>query len=413
MMLMMLLYFASLVLWIWLLVKVGRESAIMALLCFFLWPLALVPLIRNWGQGDSDIRLPFFGALLCSVLAYSMAVSTVNEMMGEQAMYLSDEDLALIAEDDPAYADELRRLRDQAMAEDQQDEDGYEEAIYAEPERGDRPASPAPRVDGARPVVESGPSIAEQAAIVANAGLRPDAHRPAAPMPNLISTDTDLERLEAEVRQMSYRLGKVRLERAKAELALPSGFRFVPRLSLSRVARQRGTELDSHVLGWVVHQQVSLADPDGWYIEVLYLESGQLDLGLPRDTFADRASALAGQVLADGSGRSIGGGRHAPTWIALPGVLTWAVFGTTSDLQSQAEVLAARLLRQGALLFVMHGVEAEREELALRATRLLANSVQVEAGQDYIDFRAGRDLLAPQPLLAWVVAEPLAAQRRP
>ncbi|MBD8525754.1 hypothetical protein [Pseudomarimonas arenosa] len=404
-MLIMLLWLVSLVFWIMVLVRIGRESVLMAILTFFLWPIALVPLIRNWGQGESDIRMPFFGALIASVLAYSMLASTVSDLVSEQAMYISDEELQLIAEDDPEYAEELRRLRDEAIAEDR----------AAQPTEGrvDPPSAAASSDVAVERSVQNGgsgysaPTLSEQAEIVANAGLRPTSHRPAAPLPQLISADTDLERLEAEVRQLSYRLGKVKLERAQAELALPSGFRFVPRVSLTRVARLRGTEVEPHVLGWVVHQQVSVADPDGWYIEVLYLESGNFALGQPLDTVDERAAALAGQLLADGSQRSLGSGRHAPTWYPLPGVLTWAVFGTTSDMQSQAEVLAVRLLRQGALLFVMHGVEAEREELALRATRLLANRVEVTRGQDYTDFRRG-DREAPQTLLAWVAGEPVA-----
>lgn len=404
-MLMILLYFASFAFWIWLLVKVGRDSFVMALLCFFLWPVSFVPLIRNWGQGESDIRVPFFGALLCGALAYWMAIGTVNEMVNQQAAYLSDEDLAMIAEDDPEYADELRRLRDQALADEGADfgdeEWGSVDPAVIEAE-GDGAATPRSTGKSSAPAW----SAEDQARIAAKAGMKTTEHRAAAPLPQLISTDTDLAQLEAEVRQMSYRLGKVKFDRAHAELNLPSGFRFVPRLSLNRVARQRGTELEPHVLGWIVHQQVSLADPDGWYLEVLYVESGHLPLGEPLDTFAERAAALSGQVLADGSQRSIGGGRHAPTWYPLPGVLTWAVFGTTADMQSQAEVLAARLLRQGTLLFVMHGVEAEREELALRATRLMAHQVEVTPGQDYVDFRSGRDQLAPQSLLAWVAGEP-------
>ena len=389
------LYLAAFAFWIWALIRIGRGSVLLAIVCFLLWPLALIPLIRNWGDPDSDIRLPFFAALLCSVLAAWLAYRSMDEILQQQAAYLSDQDIALIAEQDPDYALLLRAARQQI------DQEQAAAAADQLPEQG---AALVPDRSSAPPVAaveRTGETVNPNAA--ATTGFRP-----AAPLTQLFAADSDLDRLEAEVRQLAYRLGRIEFESARAELPLPGGFRYLPRRVVARVARLRGTELDPRALGWVVHQQVSLADPEGWYVEVLHIDAGHFSLGQPIDTFAHRAAALAGQLMADGSDRVIGGGRHAPTWSAAPGVLTWAVFGTTADLQSQAEVLAARPLRQGVLLFVMHGVEPEREELALRATRLLAELTEVAPEHQHTEFRRGRDRQAAQDLLSWVAGKPVA-----
>ena len=42
---------------IWMAIKVGRESLGMGIATFLFWPIAIIPLITNWGQRGSDIRL--------------------------------------------------------------------------------------------------------------------------------------------------------------------------------------------------------------------------------------------------------------------------------------------------------------------------------------------------------------------
>ena len=53
---------------LWMAIKVARVSTGMAVATFFCWPIAVIPLITNWGQRDSDIRLQFLITAVASIL---------------------------------------------------------------------------------------------------------------------------------------------------------------------------------------------------------------------------------------------------------------------------------------------------------------------------------------------------------
>jgi hypothetical protein len=50
----------SIVLFIYMLVRTWKSSILLAILSFLFWPLILVPLIKNWNDAESDIKVPFF-----------------------------------------------------------------------------------------------------------------------------------------------------------------------------------------------------------------------------------------------------------------------------------------------------------------------------------------------------------------
>jgi len=50
----------------WMVTRIWRSSAALAVASLVLWPVVLLALVRNWGDRDSDIRVPFaaFGIAL-------------------------------------------------------------------------------------------------------------------------------------------------------------------------------------------------------------------------------------------------------------------------------------------------------------------------------------------------------------
>jgi hypothetical protein len=54
----------------WVLARIWRSSALLALASLFLWPVVLLALVRTWGDAERDIRIPVaaFGFTLgCSI----------------------------------------------------------------------------------------------------------------------------------------------------------------------------------------------------------------------------------------------------------------------------------------------------------------------------------------------------------
>lgn len=56
----------------WVLARIWRSNALLAVATLVLWPVLLLALVRNWGDRERDIRIPAtaFGlALVCSAWA--------------------------------------------------------------------------------------------------------------------------------------------------------------------------------------------------------------------------------------------------------------------------------------------------------------------------------------------------------
>lgn len=50
----------SLILLVWMVARVWKQSALLAVASIFLWPVLIVALFKYWGDDESDIRVPFF-----------------------------------------------------------------------------------------------------------------------------------------------------------------------------------------------------------------------------------------------------------------------------------------------------------------------------------------------------------------
>jgi hypothetical protein len=51
---------AGLILIIWMVLKIWRSSAVLAIISIFLWPALIFALLKYWGDEESDIKVPFF-----------------------------------------------------------------------------------------------------------------------------------------------------------------------------------------------------------------------------------------------------------------------------------------------------------------------------------------------------------------
>lgn len=68
---------ASTLCFIWMAARIWKSSPGLAAVSFFVFPVALIPLIQNWGDEETDIKVPFF-----LVLASSMYCSRSANALG-------------------------------------------------------------------------------------------------------------------------------------------------------------------------------------------------------------------------------------------------------------------------------------------------------------------------------------------
>ena len=72
----------------WMLVKIWKGSVLLAILAFFFWPVVIVALIKNWGDEETDIKVPFF-LWIGSVAIMVYVIGKMEKAMREQEGLLS------------------------------------------------------------------------------------------------------------------------------------------------------------------------------------------------------------------------------------------------------------------------------------------------------------------------------------
>lgn len=386
-------YLFAFVMIIWMVIKISRGSGLLAIATFFIWPLAIVSLVRNWGDKDTDIRIPFFACVLALGLSVFMVGRGVDRAMIEAAPYFSEDELAMIQAENPEGYAVIMKERERIVAEggslEESDyyagEDGYYEDEDADTSLPAPPARPPATTAGS-----SSPS--------SPADTRDSAQ--AAPV------EDPLLALPAAVAALSYRYASVLWPDAGVSVELPPRFRFLPSQRLHRLASLRSQPMPAGTLGWITHESVDLTEPDAWVLEARFLKVGHVPLGADDATIDAELATLAGVQQRGPGGRRLGEGDYAPQWDSSGPVLTWSL----TEQDGLYEHRAALPLRDGVLLLVIRGLRADQREMGLRMTRLMANRVPVPDRREWRPVARQGDSSAAVSLLDWVGGKSLNGQ---
>ena len=342
-------YLLIFVMVIWMAIKIGRDSTGMGIATLVCWPIAVIPLITNWGRRDSDIRLQFLVAAVASVLLInaSAKMAANNPAM----MVYSPDRGARIHAEDPAFAAGIERdqMRDPSAG-----AVTTFATISIEPMGGSR-----------RPIASDAPS--------------PMA---AAPADELPFSAAPAQIHKVPLRELKFRRGQVRLGPAYAQLDVPEHFRFVARHQLGLLSEIRGVGVSEHTLGWIVHERVDLSSPNFWFVDVQFHPVGHL--AAPANTTPPAAELQWDAQLAQA--RFTRGSNEKPA--------------------AQDESVA-RLLRHGVVLFRVPELAGDQLELGLRVARLMAARLSTDSGWSYADFAGSA---SEQSLQSWVDSLSAAAE---
>ncbi|MGQ0801457.1 MAG: hypothetical protein ACT4NL_15270 [Pseudomarimonas sp.] len=382
---------------IWMVVKIARGSGLLAVATFFIWPLALISLIKNWGDPDTDIRIPFFAGLLALVLSVVMVSRGVDRAIIETAAYYSEEDLQLIQQENPEMHALIMAERERIVAEGgslEFPEDGDYESDY----EGDYDDEDDSGVD----TVSTTAQPPRSAASLPNPTPTAAAPAPATAVP----AEDPLLALPAAVAGLAYQYATVNWPAAGVSIELPARFRFLPEQRLGRLATLRSQPRLPGSLGWIVHESVDLAQPDAWVLEVRFLNVGHTPLGLDEGAFVSKLGELSGVQQRGRGGRRLGEGSFAPQWDGNRRVLTWSL----ADDDGRFEHRAALPLRSGVLFFLVRGLNEDQRELGLRLTRLMANRVQAPPSEQWRPAALKDAPVSATSLIAWVGGEALESQ---
>lgn len=371
---------------VWMAVKVGRQSVGMGVLTFLFWPAAIIPLITNWGQRDSDIRLQFLVAAIASGFLWKATLEIA--MQTEQAM---QQDQIALVNGDSVYVMQIESERDGVRYGRPVGNDG---APLIALDANGNPVSPTTSGDMAYylratgrlggPAADGTMSRANTATVAGVGG-------------SSISAESDMQFAPAlakvhstPLHEIRFRRGEVRLQPAFSTFRVPEHFRFIARHQLGLLSQLRGIAVAEHTLGWLVHERVNLNSADFWFVEVSFHEVGHL------------APPLPGATLT------------AVQWDAASAIANWGRPAVPAE--RGIDQSAVKLTRHGAIRFRVPELNSDQLELGLRAVRLMASRTEPDRGWEHAEY-IGEE--SPQTLAEWVdslqaPAEPtVVAEREP
>lgn len=328
-------------------IRVGRSSTGMGFVTFLFWPLAVIPLMTNWGVRGSDIRLHF----ALTLFATGMLIYKSNQAVDHLASHLSEADIAMIRQSDPRSAAEIERRQMQAL--------GVDTVAT-------RAAAPPPVARNASRVAPASDTTGDALDFVA---APPQMHR-------------------VPLAELHFRRNQIRLGPAYAVLTVPEHFRFISAQQLGLLSETRGVAVPQGVLGWIVHERVDLGAADFWFVEVRFYDVGHL--AQPGAVVAE--AGPAGPV-PDADGRGL-------IWNRIDATAQWSSSNARAPAPRRDQ-LAAKLLRHGVVVYRVPDLDPSRNELGLRATRLMARQTIPEAGWSYDEFTGPQ---MAQSLSQWIAA---------
>ena len=74
---------------IWMASRIWKSSPGLAVASFFILPIAIIPLLQNWGDEETDIKVPFFLALAGTIYNIYSLMSLSKELQEQQQSFLS------------------------------------------------------------------------------------------------------------------------------------------------------------------------------------------------------------------------------------------------------------------------------------------------------------------------------------
>ena len=73
---------------IWMAARIWKSSPGLAAVSFIFFPAAIIPLIQNWGDEETDIKVPFFLVLASSAYTIYSLMSFARQAAEEQESFL-------------------------------------------------------------------------------------------------------------------------------------------------------------------------------------------------------------------------------------------------------------------------------------------------------------------------------------
>ncbi|HSX61497.1 MAG TPA: DUF2167 domain-containing protein [Tahibacter sp.] len=354
-------YALSLMFVLLMVVRVWRASALDGILTLLLPFYFIVAMIKYWNEPDHNIRFHVLGMLVCSGIAYYGATRVAKDMLGTpeerqalvQAMredgdkLTPEQEKGLLSDDPEVVLRTMQQIEEQNGGVEYSDESG----------------------PGGEAAVDTQPRDAEF-----------DNPRPVAAQERPVET---LSYAEA-ARRAVFNRGTYTRDAIGVSIDVPSKFRLISATDARRLDQSRGRTEDPRGLAWIIHERLSLADPDAWHVTARWHSDGWVGAA-PLDGPALLDAALANKTPAPRVMTSQGdlvGYAAAPQFDGQ--VIDWVEERVLANSDEQVvDCHAVRLGRRGVLEFSIVGMPTKSTALCHETVRLIAQRSSFLPGKEY------------------------------
>jgi len=374
--LMLIAYALSLMFVLLMVVRVWRASALDGILTLLVPFYFIIAMIKYWNEPDHNIRFYVLGLVVCSGIAYYAATNFVRD--------------TIVGTPEQRTAT-VKALRDQGVALTPEQEKGLlsddPDVVLATLQSLDMESAEG---DGA--VVATRPRDAE----FENPTPVPVQERPA----------EVLSYAEA-ARRAVFNRGRYTREAIGITMDVPAKFRLISATDARRLDQARGRPDDARGLGWIIHENLALTDPDAWHVGVRWHSdgwvataaldpAGLLDSALANKTPAPRVAVSHGDLL---------GYAVAPRFDGQ--VIDWAEERVLANSDEQVvDCHAVRLGRRGVVEFSIIGMAPKSAALCHATVRLLATRASFSPGKEYEAAAPAEGLRAPYTIASLATHAP-------
>lgn len=372
-------YGLSFIIGILMLVRVFKASVLDGILTFFIPFYFIIPLIKHWNEPDHDIKFHVLALVGCLGLAYWGLTRMVGDIASNPGAFVANHIVSMSAEERREYVQELRDdgvavspEDEQALVSGDKDEvarafgnimgDAREQGMGAESLSGEETASGSARGARTRDAEFENP-------------------RPVAVPDRPVETISYAE----AARRAVFNRGRWTREATGFSVDVPAKFRLINPTDARRLDQARGRADDSRLMGWIVHENLNLANPDIWHVTMRWHSDGwigaaaidplqQLSTALANKAPAPRVAASAGELVG---------------YAAVPqfedSLLSWAEERVLANSDTHVvDCHAVRLGLRGMLEFSIVGMEPGSLALCQATTRLLAEKASFLPGKEYV-----------------------------
>lgn len=372
-------YGLSFIIGILMLVRVFKASVLDGILTFFIPLYFIVPLIKHWSEPDHDIKFHVLALIGCLGMAYWGLTRVVGDFANNPGGFMVDGIVSMSADERQQFVEDLRS---DGVTVSPQDEKALVSGNKEEVARAFGNVMGHAREKGLGAESLSG----EETESGGGSGARVRDAEFENPRP-VAATERPPETISyAEAaRRAVYNRGRWTREATGFSIDVPAKFRLISPTDARRLDQARGRPNDTRLMGWIVHENLSLANPDIWHVTMRWHSDGwigaaaidpvqQLSAALANKTPAPRVAASNGELIGFASVPQFEGS-----------LLSWVEERVL--LNSDTHVVdchAVRLGLRGMLEFSIVGMDPGSLALCQTTARLMAEKASFLAGKEYV-----------------------------